>query len=123
MNEISERLALLRAAAMALGLAVLYGGITALAVWLLDGDSPVFYGGLAAGGTVTLAAVCLAAIWNIFERDDHPSYKPIGILGIARIGVGVLACLILISPLVILTGGQLARWLEGDPEKNQLQEE
>jgi hypothetical protein len=116
MNEISERQAIARAAAVALGLAVLYGAITGLVVWLSGGETPFLCGGIAAGGTAVLTGLGLAAVWGLFREDENPRFEPDGPFKIVRILFGVLVFAILIFPLVVLTFGRLGRWLEGNKE-------
>jgi hypothetical protein len=119
MPDISKRRALARAAAVALGLAALYGTLTALVVWISDSASPVFHGGLVAGGTAVLAALCLATIWSVFNEGENAPFESTGPLTAARIIFGLLLLVILVLPFVILTGGYLAYWLVKEPKREE----
>jgi len=113
MRKTSDRKTLALMAAVTAGLAALYGAITALIVWLAGGTVPFLYGGLAAGGTAALVIFVLVSSWGIFvsESEDDHSIKPLGIFRIILLAIACLICLILAVPLVILSFGQLGRWL------------
>jgi hypothetical protein len=118
MRPISDRRANAILLALALGLAALYGGATALVLWTLNCPEAVEIGGLVfrvaagLGLIVALFVIVYLAPKNKFEKYMN---------GFGRLFI-CLACLsffILIAPLVVLSFGYFWHWLFGEPTNKE----
>lgn len=114
MRHISDWRANAIVLALALGLAALYGGATALLLWALNCPEAVEI-----GGTVFRVAAGLGLIVALFIilylAPNRPFGKPMSNFEIFFSYLACLSAFILTIPAGILSFGYLWRWLLGGP--------
>ena len=116
MSPSSDRLANAIILVLTLGLAALYGGVTALVLWGFNFPEPMEVGSLVfrvAGGLGLVVALLLIA----YLSPSRPFGKPMSRFEIFFFYFACFAGFILTLPLGLLSFGRFWRWVGGTPKE------